>query len=30
VRYFKTETLTPFGVYCIVAGLALSVLFLFR
>jgi undecaprenyl-diphosphatase len=30
VRYFKTETLTPFGIYCIVVGLALSVVFLFR
>jgi undecaprenyl-diphosphatase len=22
VKYFRTRTLTPFGIYCIVAGLA--------
>jgi len=22
VRYFQTRTLTPFGIYCIIAGLA--------
>jgi undecaprenyl-diphosphatase len=30
VRYFRTETLTPFGVYCLLVGAGLSVLFLFR
>jgi undecaprenyl-diphosphatase len=30
VRYFRTKTLTPFGVYCLLVGAELSVLFLFR
>ncbi len=30
VRYFKTEKLTPFGIYCILVGASLSLLFLFR
>ncbi len=30
VKYFKTEKLTPFGIYCVVVGAGLSLLFLFR
>jgi undecaprenyl-diphosphatase len=29
-KYFETKNLTPFAVYCVVAGVILSLLFLFR
>ena len=28
MRYFETQTLTPFAIYCFFAGLACSVYFL--
>jgi undecaprenyl-diphosphatase len=28
MRYFETKTLTPFAIYCFVAGLACSIWFL--
>jgi undecaprenyl-diphosphatase len=30
VQYFRSEKLTPFGIYCILVGAGLSILFLFR
>jgi undecaprenyl-diphosphatase len=30
LKYFQTKTLTPFAVYCLIAGVALSVYFLVR
>ena len=30
IHYFKTKTLIPFALYCIIAGIASSIVFLFR
>jgi undecaprenyl-diphosphatase len=29
MRYFQTNTLTPFAVYCLIAGLAALLVFVF-